>query len=322
MIYFGKNDIRNRLRRAACCLAAATTISACIKEELPAPDDGEGQPTRVEVALELPAMEIQTRAMMSEKDDSQVNTLWVGTFLASTGVKSGSAFSEVNRSDQHVFHTLTLDTKSGPSRIAGVANVDDNYGTTDNETLLEDLREAGKRPTQAGYYTLRDLLEVVRTWEQYRSIRAAHINPANVSSFAPNLIMAGIYHSAQTSDPAAWNNEATVTIPSSQNGKVTLPGAIHLRRLLAYVRFDIRWEAAAGITDLEVDPKAGGWCTTPPTATSTSRRPTRATPHGSAATPRRTSRATSRAPRARATPAPTAPSTSTSTRTATRGSTA
>lgn len=256
MIYFGKNDIRNRLRRAACCLAAATTISACIKEELPAPDDGEGQPTRVEVALELPAMEIQTRAMMSEKDDSQVNTLWVGTFLASTGVKSGSAFSEVNRSDQHVFHTLTLDTKSGPSRIAGVANVDDNYGTTDNETLLEDLREAGKRPTQAGYYTLRDLLEVVRTWEQYRSIRAAHINPANVSSFAPNLIMAGIYHSAQTSDPATWNNEATVTIPSSQNGKVTLPGAIHLRRLLAYVRFDIRWEAAAGITDLEVDLKS------------------------------------------------------------------
>ena len=135
MIYFGKNDIRNRLRRAACCLAAATTISACIKEELPAPDDGEGQPTRVEVALELPAMEIQTRAMMSEKDDSQVNTLWVGTFLASTGVKSGSAFSEVNRSDQHVFHTLTLDTKSGPSRIAGVANVDDNYGTTDNEMI-------------------------------------------------------------------------------------------------------------------------------------------------------------------------------------------
>ena len=53
MIYFGKNDIRNRLRRAACCLAAATTISACIKEELPAPDDGEGQPTRVEVALEI-----------------------------------------------------------------------------------------------------------------------------------------------------------------------------------------------------------------------------------------------------------------------------
>ena len=94
-----------------------------------------GQPTRVEVALELPAMEIQTRAMMSEKDDSQVNTLWVGTFLASTGVKSGSAFSEVNRSDQHVFHTLTLDTKSGPSRIAGVANVDDNYGTTDNEMI-------------------------------------------------------------------------------------------------------------------------------------------------------------------------------------------
>lgn len=257
MITIGLNLIRNRAARVAGCLIAAAALCSCIKEELPDFDDAEGRPTTVAVALELPAMEIRTRAMMSEKDDSQVNTLWVGTFQASTGKLTGRTVTDApNHSDIHQLHPVTIDTKSGPSYIVGVANIDNNYGTTDDETLKKALEEAGKQHTEAGYYILRDLLETVSTWEQYKSIKAAHINPANVSSFTPNLIMAGLYHESPTSDPATWGDATPVAIPAAKSGTVTLPGAIHLRRLLAYVRFDIRWEGGDGITGLDVDLKS------------------------------------------------------------------
>lgn len=251
MIDIGLNHIRKHALHTVGCLAAATVLCACIKEEIPAFDDREGQPTTIEVALVLPEMDVRTRAMMSAEDDSQVNTLWVGTYQASTGNRTGYDVYTADHHDQHTPHPLTLATKSGQSHIVGVANIDNNYGTTDNDALSKALKDAGKPQTAAGYYILRDLLEYATTWEQYKSIKAAHINPANVSSFTPNLIMAGIYHDQRTTDPTMWDDETTVQIPAAQDKKVTLPGAIHLRRLLAYVRFDITWP-----DNLDVDLKS------------------------------------------------------------------
>ena len=69
----------------------AIAVSSCIREDLPDPE-GEieglyepGHRTTISLNMEIPEMDIATRADMAQGADSKLNSLWVGIFSAKTG---------------------------------------------------------------------------------------------------------------------------------------------------------------------------------------------------------------------------------------------
>ena len=143
--------------------------------------------------------------------------------------------------------TVTLKTKSGPSYIVAVANVDNEGVTSDNRTT--------KKP-------LRDLLTDNLTWEDFNKIAVVSFseNTGAASDLdAPNvnfgLPMSGCFSSLALggTHPDDWSatDFQPVTIPSSGNGKVSIDGAIHLRRLVSHITFNLI--ADGNVVDLSVE---------------------------------------------------------------------
>lgn len=231
---------------ASCVYAVCLLLTACTEELLPA-DAGanvpEGLPAAVTLSWDTSEMGVQTRAALSDDESSRVNTLWIGIYGEDGHLKTSYFEPRNGEEGQHKVRSITLETTSGKCHIVGVANVTTNYGISDNEELNQAVgKPAG---TSAGLSPLRDLLDKADTWEKFKSISAALLDSTDVSRFTPNLVMSGVYYEQADSDPVDWidANEQTVSIAP---GSSKLPGAIHLRRLISYVKFNLI--AGKGIT--------------------------------------------------------------------------
>lgn len=249
----------NIIQRVCLTLACALVLFCSCTEELEPELDFNtpGKDVELTIPINMPAMEIMTRAAISDADCNGINSLWIAVFDAVTGkitsVKNdGSGPGWYNVTDipkdyteyqENKVKPVTIKTKSGQSYIVAVANVDNDGVTSD------DLK---KKP-------LRELLTDDLTWEGFNKIGVASFS-GNVASDidAPDvyngLPMSGCFTNiALDAHPDDWSqlDFQTVTIPSSKTGKASLDGAIHLRRLISHITFNIMPDD--NIVDMSVD---------------------------------------------------------------------
>lgn len=230
----------NRILAAAALPALLLAASACQDEiENPNPDYTlSDAPTAIAVKLDIPGLKPVSRADLSEQQLNQVNSVWIRTYSATTGEPTSDwhKIDNADHKDQHKPHgPVTLKSRSGYSYIVAVANVD-NLGVT----LDEDGNVTEARP-------LSELLEAADTWDKFRAISVA--SPVTneeiykgVTATQTSLVMSGSYTSKRDEDPESWENEsyAPVFIPAVESGSHEMTGAIHLRRLVSHITFNLK----------------------------------------------------------------------------------
>lgn len=230
------------------CLVGTMAVSCQDDQLYNSQTDGiEGAPALLSLSVNLNEMKGVSRAAMTDANVNKINNLWVGIYNVATGKRTyNKLFSEPELKTSANTHAGVelpqIETKSGRSYIVAVANVNNNYGITDNEELQ----------TAVGFETnhggaLSALLSKADTWEKYKSISFMLTDPSSIDfSASSNLAMSGSYYESggnSISDPASWYDEkgdpASVYIPASKESAMKLPGYIHLRRMISYVKFNI-----------------------------------------------------------------------------------
>lgn len=206
----------------------------------------EGEEASISLSLSLGDMTKLTRASLSDDDANRVTTLWVGIYNANT---KNCTFNALLHDGEHGFksgvkdhtnYTLTdIDTKSGDSYIVAVANPHTYKGITLDDNTSKPLSE---------------LLESAKSWDDYKSIivTGEYTQDGSIVVQTPavsntsGLLMSGIY-SNNTNPNHPVDQETSVYISAGNN--VKLNGAIHLRRLLSHITFNL--QADGTIIDLQ-----------------------------------------------------------------------
>lgn len=199
----------------------------------------------VSLPISLPKMDIATRNDISKDQLNHIRSLWVRTYSAiskqatSEWVKLTPDIIAINEKSQ----TVDIKTKSGSSYIIAVANV---------ENLAIDKSDITATPVK-----LETLLEKANSWEQFLNI--AVIAPSTyreINTVSSPLVMSGCYtnipvggkHPTRLDD---WqtSNFQPIFIPANSDGQVALSGgAIHLRRLVSHLHFNIKAKGDIAIT--------------------------------------------------------------------------
>ena len=240
---------------------AILSLPSCVREDLLHEEENviPGLETTISLKINVPDMDVATRADMAPGTDSRLNSLWVGIFSATSGECTfakmyTTGLPQKNHGDFAVLNNIK--TKSGPSYIVAVGNPDGNIGyqyiegaepaaaKSLNELLPGSAEEAKKNNF---------------TWNTYQNIAISRHSIGNVvDDPTGNLPMSGIYYKDTGNHPAptaeGWEdaNEIPVVIPTQDNNTpVTLPGAIHLRRLISHVTFNISAADYPDSPDLE-----------------------------------------------------------------------
>lgn len=199
-----------------------------------------GAPARISVDVVIPDMQVQTRAQLPEDHANRVESLWLRVYSATTGKATSKAVTiDPSHTDSHVLHKIDdIETISGPSYIAAVANIDNTnarrYSVADDGTVTY---EDG---------VLKTFLEEADTWEKFCAISVlAPVVDGTTSVSMPLdvLPMCGVYYENDLNHGLVdWEdskNAQPVYIPTTGKGVYELPGAIHLRRLVSHVTFNL-----------------------------------------------------------------------------------
>lgn len=207
---------------------------ACTDEINVSFDDEVSRPVTVSVDISLPEMKSVSRADMTEGLDSRVESLWIGIYNANTKERTGYvADPNYNLSPTHAAPTkVEIEAKSGPSYIVAVANyagrkAHDGTKIDDFATILEDAD----------------------SWEKFQQISAMFDGEGDINIDVPlgALLMSGHYIVGNHSN-GDYKDLEPVSIAT--NGTVP-SGAVHLRRLISQVRFNVTYNNA-NISDFDI----------------------------------------------------------------------
>ena len=193
----------------------------------------EGLPAEITVKVSLPDMNIMSRADMAEGLDGEVNSLWVGVYSASSGELTGS--TTVNNLSANPTHEnpekVTVKAKTGRSYIVAVANyagrsVHDGSEIVSFETALENAT----------------------SWDKFKALSTMFNANGQANPDVPlnALLMSGHYIAGNHAN-GDYTTPETVVIPREG----TLGGAIHLRRLISQVKFNVTYNRD-NISDFEI----------------------------------------------------------------------
>lgn len=247
-IDFMANKLIYFFRNAALTILGCMSVVSCQEDVIPVTDyTVSGEDVSVSLNLILPEMDVKTRASIDEANLNRVSSLWIMTFSSVTGKRTMADWVKIvpETTDAEKPYPVTLNTKSGNSYIVGVANVDNLGVTKDNLNEPKPLSE---------------LLDAAQSWEDF--LKIAVCTPSNYNDvYAPNppLPMAGCFtnlvvggdHTVYPHRVDDWQSEnfKPVFIPASSTGSVTLTnGALHLRRLVSQVTFNLRPGSKVNIT--------------------------------------------------------------------------
>lgn len=178
----------------------------------------EGEPTSLSLKVNVSDATKLSRAAA----DTKIENLWIGIYNAASGERTfGKEYPE-NKEDAgtHVNQTISgIECKSGNSYIVAVANYSEKDGVD-----IEDKTEK----------SLKQLLEEADTWDKFCNLAVSQkeISDGVISVAEPGdeLMMSGSYSQSNHEDKELPGKVSAVYIAP---GKVSLPGAIHLRRLWA-----------------------------------------------------------------------------------------
>lgn len=213
--------------------ALALVISACRSEAGLLPETGdEGKDITVSVQLGLPEMSIATRANLEEYLINQVESVWIRTYSASeAGKATMDSWLEIpgEAITPHDLKPVQLDTKSGPTYIVAVANVGNAEGVTKDDLTPKPLA---------------DLLKAADTWQKFLDIAvAAPSSYYDIDEPPTPLVMAGCFIADGAAHPSIeeWQTAGFTSydIQPTGTGTFTLDGAIHLRRIVSQMTFNL-----------------------------------------------------------------------------------
>ncbi len=203
--------------------------SACQDDSLLSDDTRveEGLPATVTLKIKVNDMGSYSRSIIDTDRANYCNNLWVGFYSKEGDRLDYFYISDLSSTDEAVGEYYYVNHKLKSANdvyIFGVANCDINAGVDDVDNFT------GKETT-----TLRDILDDADTLEKFKKVCVLRPDANDVNVYANSLTMSGWYAAdGQThSDP---DNIPTVNIPE---GNSELPGAIYLRRVIAYNKFII-----------------------------------------------------------------------------------
>ena len=221
-------------------VASAMAVASCSDNFDSKPDyTVRGEDVVMKVGFSFPRMDVKSRAALDEPSLNQVTSLWVRTYSSETGLATSDwvkvADENLPTEDTEVARSIDIRTKSGPSYIVAVANVTNNGVTSGNLT---------PRP-------LSGLLEKADTWAQFLDIAAvtpstrdrvnAPIAPLTMSGCYSTLVVGGTHPEPARIDEWQTKNFQSYFIPASQDVvDMTNTGAIHMRRLVSHINFNVK----------------------------------------------------------------------------------
>lgn len=192
----------------------------------------EGEPVTLSIDCAVAEMPVVSRADMAVGRDKEINSVWIGFYGTDGSLKHHFTYGEggdIKIMDED-FQTLeNMKITSGRYHIVAVANYEGNMGVTPTQTTPKDLKT---------------LLDEAKTFDQYKAI-AVYTDPGSVDTPTGNLVMQGVYVESRkhdkdvSSDFWAIENESLTAVSS---GTTKLPGAIHFRRLISQVKFNITFD--------------------------------------------------------------------------------
>ncbi len=224
------------LRHIAAGLLALLTLAACNEEEIDLPDyTVSGEKVTLSVPVSLPVMDQRSRAALDVTQLNQIESLWVRTYSAKDGKATSDWVIQTPAStDTEVARNVTIETRSGSSYIVAVANVNNLAVTADDIDNPQPLRT---------------LLEAADTWADFLKIAVvAPSSQEDVRAPRPPLPMCGCYSDLIVGGPHPeparideWQttNFTPYFIPAKKS-TVTFNGAIHLRRLVSHINFNVQ----------------------------------------------------------------------------------
>lgn len=227
-------SIKNIYKSALWVAALLVVALAGCTDEIEYPDDeGAGRPVTLSVNVSLPEMTRISRSDMAAGLDGRVESLWIGVYNASSQQRTG-VYSEtgLNASPTHEnMQPVKIDARTGRSYIVAVANFEGR--SAHNGTEVVSLEQA---------------LSDADTWEKFNSLSTMFDTDGDINADVPLnvLLMSGHYIDGTHANGDHTQIEA-VTIPATG----TLPGAIHLRRTISQVRFNVTYNAD-NIEDFEI----------------------------------------------------------------------
>lgn len=232
-----RHSCRHIYYTVAMLIALAAIMAGC-RDESVLPDTDYtviGMPVRLTVNVSLPEMDVRTRAEISDADLNNVRSLWVATF-DTNGEMTTDGWHKVenlNTTDTEIPRTVTIDTKSGPSYIVAVANVEElEIHTASDVTGLDQVK------------TFDDFLRIAVKVPSTRDLVNAPTTPLPMAGAYTNLVPGGhgTADNPPTPSPDNWQTEnfQSYTIPATNSGEYTIGnGAIHLRRLVSQNTFNL-----------------------------------------------------------------------------------
>ena len=227
-------SFRNIYKSALWIAALLVVAFAGCTDEIEYPDDeGSGRPVTLSVKVNLPEMTHISRSDMAAGLDGRVESLWIGVYNASSQQRTG-VYSEtgLNASPTHVnMQPVKIDARTGRSYIVAVANFEGR--SAHNGTEVVSLEQA---------------LSDADTWEKFNNLSTMFDTEGDINADVPLnvLLMSGHYIDGTHANGDHTQIEA-VTIPATG----TLPGAIHLRRTISQVRFNVSYNPD-NIEDFEI----------------------------------------------------------------------
>lgn len=213
-------------------VAALLAVTAACADDLRVPGQEEGVPVSLKVNISLPDMSAMSRSDMIDGLDYRVESLWVGVYNVASGKRTGYATpTPANNITQHNPQEIKLDAETGNSYIVAVANyqgrqvIDSEGNTVDFATALANAD----------------------TWEKFVGISTMFDADGNINPDVPvnAVLMSGHYLSSHANGDYA--SIEPVSIPDTG----ILNGAIHLRRLISQVKFNVTYNTA-NISDFEI----------------------------------------------------------------------
>lgn len=219
---------------AALAFIPAALLTGCT-DELVAPPDYTvaGKETLLKLTVSAPEMNTASRAALTDEQKNKVFNVWVRTFSSTThnATSEWEKIENLSLNELHGDHTINnFQTKSGPSFIVAVANIDNPAHKMNADGTLGSAS------------TLRELLEDVNTWEDFNAIVVDAPNeyvPDNINQ--NGLPMTGCYiEDSKHGVLRTWGqqNFTSVFIPYSSEA-TALGGKIHLRRIASHIIFNL-----------------------------------------------------------------------------------
>lgn len=214
-------------------------------------DCPEGEPATISLEFNAPERDQYTRSNLSEEQDNQVNSIWLGIYAENGDcttnlyIAAGDYGFKGNTGTHNDIILSGIPTQSGNCRIVAVANPDNHLG-----------RKIG----DAGVSDLTQLLHNANTWDDYLKISVALDDPDSDSADIQTplvsddkaLVMSGSFvpSSYDNHDPnMTWSNDLLNQTVSIYPGATSPDGKVHLRRLVSHIVFNL--EPEGDIVDIE-----------------------------------------------------------------------